>query len=84
MNFSLWLNEGFARFMQNIGADHVQGSKSGILDRFVTTSTLVAMDMGMTPLSISRNTILIQNMQDPRCFKFWPFFLTYPKNVEGF
>ena len=43
---SLWLNEGFARYMQGFGAQHAQTKDTGIIDRLVTTSTLTVMDKG--------------------------------------
>ncbi len=45
--FSLWLNEGFARYMQSVGAANVLESNSGILDRFVESSTMAAMTTGI-------------------------------------
>ncbi len=47
IHFSLWLNEGFARYMQSVGAANVLGSNSGILDRFVESSTMAAMTTGI-------------------------------------
>ncbi len=43
---SLWLNEGFARYMQQIGAQHIQKTDTGILDRFIPTITMTVMDKG--------------------------------------
>jgi aminopeptidase N len=42
----LWLNEGFARYMQGFGAQHIQKTDTGIVDRLVTSSTMTAMDKG--------------------------------------
>jgi hypothetical protein len=44
--FSLWLNEGFARYMEGIGAQHVQINDTGLLDRVVTEVTMTVMDKG--------------------------------------
>ena len=43
---SLWLNEGFARYMQYVALDRVLNSTTGIKDRFVPEVEMKAMAMG--------------------------------------
>ena len=46
LSFSLWLNEGFAHYMQYLGAHHAQHNDSAILDRFVIKGVQSALEKG--------------------------------------
>ena len=51
--YSLWLNEGFARYMQNLGAAHIQETDTGILDRIGTKFTMTVMDKGWSKCNMT-------------------------------
>ena len=45
LNFSLWLNEGFASYVETIGAAHVEPDAS-IMERFCIDNTYDTMEIG--------------------------------------
>ena len=45
-HFSLWLNEGFASYVETIGAAHVEPDAS-IMERFCIDNTYDTMEIGM-------------------------------------
>ena len=48
IHFSLWLNEGFANYMQNIGSYHAQDNNTDILDMVVLRSVQGALERGQS------------------------------------
>jgi hypothetical protein len=45
-HYSLWLNEGFAHYMQYLGAHHAQNNDSSITDVFVIKGVQAALERG--------------------------------------